>query len=100
LGVVLFATFWIALALSMRLQRVISRPIHDLTALARTVTVEHRYDLRGRKASDDELGELVTSINEMMDQIDRRDRQLQLQQVDLEGAVDARTGELRAVNQE
>ena len=34
LAVVLFGTFWIGLALSMRLQRVISRPIPDLTALA------------------------------------------------------------------
>jgi signal transduction histidine kinase/CheY-like chemotaxis protein len=100
LAVVLFGTFWIALALSMRFQQVISRPIHDLTAFARTVADGHRYDLRGHKSSDDELGELVTSINEMMDQIDRRDRQLQLQQVDLEGAVDERTAELRAVNQE
>ena len=100
LVIVLFGTFWIGLALSMRFQRVISRPIKDLTALARAVTDERRYDLRGRTSSDDELGELVGGINEMMDQIDRRDRQLQLQQVDLEGAVDARTAELRGVNEE
>ena len=100
LAVVLFATFWLALALSMRFQRVISRPIQDLTALARAVTNEHRYDLRGHTSSDDELGQLVAGINEMMDQIDRRDRQLQLQQLDLEGAVDARTAELRGVNEE
>ncbi len=99
-AVVLFATFWLALALSMRFQRVISRPIQDLTALARAVTDEHRYDLRGHTSSDDELGQLVGGINEMMDQIDRRDRQLQLQQLDLEGAVDARTAELRGVNEE
>ena len=98
--VVMFGTFWIALALSMRFQRVISQPIQDLTALARTVTDEHRYDLRGHASSDDELGVLVAGINEMLDQIDRRDRQLQLQQVDLEGAVDARTAELRGVNEE
>ena len=100
LAVVLFGTFWIALALSMRFQRVISRPIQDLTALARMVTDEHRYDLRGQKSSDDEMGELVNGINEMMDEIERRDRQLQLQQEDLERAVDARTAELRAVNDE
>lgn len=98
--VVLFVTFWMALGLSMRLQRVISKPIHDLTTLARAVTDEHRYDLRGHKATDDELGELVDGFNEMMGQIDRRDRQLQLQQVDLERTVDARTVELRAVNEE
>src|SRR5262245_18323001 len=100
LVVALFGMFLIALALSMRFQRVISRPIQDLTALARAVTDEHRYDLRGQTSSDDELGQLVAAVNEMMDQIDRRDRQLQLQQVDLEGAVDARTAELRSVNEE
>ncbi len=100
LVIVLFATFWIALALSMRFQQVISRPIQDLTALARAVTDQHRYDLRGHTSSDDELGELVASINQMMDQIDRRYRQLQLQQLDLEGAVDTRTAELTGVNEE
>ena len=35
-----------------------------------------------------------------MEQIDRRDRQLQLQQADLERIVDKRTMELRAVNEE
>jgi HPt (histidine-containing phosphotransfer) domain-containing protein len=48
-AIVLFATFWLVLALSMRFQRVISRPIRDLTAPARAVTDEHRYDLRGAK---------------------------------------------------
>jgi signal transduction histidine kinase len=98
-AIVLFATFWLALALSMRFQRGSrgrSRSDRSLCA----VTDEHRYDLRGHTSNDDELGELVTGINEMMDQIDRHDRQLQLQQVDLEGAVDARTAELRAANEE
>jgi signal transduction histidine kinase/DNA-binding response OmpR family regulator len=98
--VVLAATFGLALALSMRLQRVISEPIRDLTALARTVADEHRYDVRGRKASDDELGQLVVGVNEMLEQIDRRDRQLQVQQADVEGAVDGRTAELKALNEE
>ena len=100
LVIALFATCWMAFALSMRFQRVISRPIQDLTALARAVTDERRYDLRGHSSSDDELGELVAGINQMLDQIDRRNRQWQLQQLDLEGAVDARTAELRSVNEE
>jgi two-component system sensor histidine kinase/response regulator len=97
---VLFVTFWIALFLSMRLQRLISQPIAELTGLARAVTDEQRYDLRGKKGSADELGELVDGFNEMMEQIDRRDRQLQLQQADLEHIVDKRTMELRTANDE
>ena len=49
--VVLFGTFWVALALSMRFQRAILRPILDLTALVRTVT-ERRHDLRGHTSSE------------------------------------------------
>ena len=100
LVIVLFGALWIALALSMRLQRVISQPLEDLTALARSVAVEHRHDLHGPQGTANELGDLVAGLNEMLDQIDRRDRQLQLQQIDLEGAVDARTAELLAVNEQ
>ena len=96
--VVLLATFLIALGMSVRLQRIISRPIQALTSTTLDVTRGQRYDIRGQKESDDEIGQLVDGFNEMMDQIQRRDGQLLLQQEDLERTVETRTSELRALN--
>ncbi len=91
---VLFGAFWMALALSVRLQRLISAPIAALTTAARAVTVEGRYDVRARRESDDEVGTLVDAFNEMMDGIHERDLRLHAHQRDLERAVETRTAEL------
>jgi len=100
IGMVLVVTFGISLALSIRMQRLVSLPIVDLTATARAVTDEHRFDMRGRKDGDDEIGQLVDSFNRMMDEIQLRDTQLRAHQEDLERTVDRRTAELRTLNAE
>jgi signal transduction histidine kinase/DNA-binding response OmpR family regulator len=100
IGVVLLLTFGISLVMSIRMQRLISFPIVNLTATARAVTREHRYDVRGQKDGEDEIGQLVDSFNEMMNEIQVRDAQLIGQQEDLERTVDRRTAELRALNSE
>src|SRR6185436_18021123 len=66
---VLFATFWVALAVAFRIQRVISSPLLRLTAITRAVTLDRRYDLRAERGGDDEIGELVGGFNEMLDEI-------------------------------
>ena len=98
--VVLVLTFGISLVMSIRMQRLVSLPIVDLTATAREVTRAHRFDVRGRKDSDDEIGQLVDSFNRMMDEIQTRDQQLVGQQEDLERTVETRTSELRTLNTE
>jgi signal transduction histidine kinase/CheY-like chemotaxis protein len=98
--VVLAVTFLISLLLANRLQRLVSEPIVALTATARAVTREHRFDRRGTKDGDDEIGELVDSFNAMMDEIQDRDARLLAQQQDLEDTVNLRTLELRELNAE
>jgi signal transduction histidine kinase/DNA-binding response OmpR family regulator len=97
-AVVLFATFWISLPVASRLQRVISAPILNLTAITREVTRDHRYDVRVEAAGHDEIGELVDGFNEMLGEIQERDRKLLRHQDELEQTVEARTTELRAMN--
>jgi signal transduction histidine kinase/CheY-like chemotaxis protein len=88
----------IALLVSWRLQRMISAPLLRLTEVTRVVTRDHKYDLRVEKLGHDEIGELVSGFNEMLGEIQERDRKLQRHQEELEQTVEARTVELRATN--
>ncbi|HEV3057002.1 MAG TPA: response regulator [Vicinamibacterales bacterium] len=97
---VVIVAFVVALVVAYRLQRIISAPILNLTAITRAVTSEHRYDVRAAAAGEDEIGELVGGFNEMLDEIGRRDRQLLKHREELEERVEARTSELRTMNLE
>jgi signal transduction histidine kinase/ActR/RegA family two-component response regulator len=51
-------------------------PIAKLADTMRRVSVEHRYSLRLEKTSNDEIGTLVDGFNDMLQQIESRDRRL------------------------
>jgi signal transduction histidine kinase/CheY-like chemotaxis protein len=99
LGVVLAGTLALALILALRLQRLASAPLLRLTEITRLVTAERRYDLRAPVASRDEVGELVRGFNNMLSEIQTRDRELVEHRDRLEATVADRTQELRALNQ-
>lgn len=61
----LFGGF-IAYILALKLQNFISKPIYHLSALAATLAQKQDYTLRAQKFSDDELGLLAESFNEMI----------------------------------
>src|SRR5205823_4485294 len=98
IALVLFLAFWLALILAYWLQRVISAPILRLTSVTREVTEGRRYDVRAEHGGQDEIGERVKGFNDMLAEIQARDRQLVQQQEHLERTVDQRTSELRAAN--
>ena len=98
LAIVLFVGFWIALVISIKLQRVLSEPLLRLTNITRAVTRNHLYDVRADPAGDDEIGELIAGFNDMLGEIQDRDRKLTEHQEQLERTVEARTSELRAAN--
>ncbi len=83
-----------------RLQRVISAPILNLTAVARSVTTAKDYGLRvgTTQRESDELGVLIACFDEMLSEIQKRDAQLTLHREHLEEEVSARTVELKATN--
>ena len=89
-----------AFLLSVRLQRLISEPILHLAETAKRVSHEKNYSARAKKTSNDELGLLVDSFNDMLVQIYRRDQQLQRHRYSLEEQVNARTKQLSEMNQE
>jgi signal transduction histidine kinase/DNA-binding response OmpR family regulator/HPt (histidine-containing phosphotransfer) domain-containing protein len=88
----------VSFVLSRRLQGIISEPLLRLTDVTRAVTREHRYEIRAGVGGRDEIGELVNGFNEMLDEIQARDRKLLRHQEELEQTVEARTTELRATN--
>jgi signal transduction histidine kinase/DNA-binding response OmpR family regulator len=75
-AIVLLAAFILVLVLSTRFQRVISEPILSLASTAGIVSENQDYSLRVAKHSNDEIGLLITRFNEMLAQIEKRDREL------------------------
>jgi signal transduction histidine kinase/CheY-like chemotaxis protein len=88
----------VSFVLSSRLQRLISGPVLKLTAVTRAVTRDQRFDARAEKSGNDEIGELIDGFNEMLVEIQERDRRLLGHQEELEKTVAARTWELRTSN--
>ena len=97
-GLVFLASLLVALALSSRLQRLISDPITHLARVARSVALEKNYSVRATKQSNDELGQLVDGFNEMLAQIQARDIALQTGRDQLEKRVEDRTRELEKIH--
>jgi signal transduction histidine kinase/DNA-binding response OmpR family regulator len=97
---VALVTFAIAFSLSRVTAGLAYAPLGHLIAATRLVRERNQYDVRAQKTTDDEIGELIDNFNQMLSEIDRRDRQLLLQQLDLEHVVDKRTAELRSANAE
>ena len=86
LGVLLPTLFIVGLLLSSWLQRGVSRPILELSHVARRISTEKDYGVRATEHGQDEVGQLVVAFNEMVSQIQARDEQLTVAK---EGAEDA-----------
>ena len=100
LGFVMLGTSLLALLLSYRLQRLISRPVLNLVRAARSVSDEREYTVRVRVESGDELGSLTDAFNDMLGQIQARDAELEAHRDNLEEQVQARTAELTELNEQ
>jgi len=93
-GAVILLVMGIVYVLSSRLQRRISSPIHALADGIRRISETQDYTLRVRGATNDEVGDLIRGFNEMVGQIERRDRALADSRHDLERKVAERTADL------
>jgi signal transduction histidine kinase len=83
--------FALAVLLSLRVQQTIMRPIVGLAETARAVSERKDYSVRAEAARVDELVPLVTTFNEMLENIQRRDARLQEASATLKRTVDERT---------
>jgi signal transduction histidine kinase/DNA-binding response OmpR family regulator len=96
-GVVLIVLMCTLLAflLMSRLQGIISAPITHLSLLARIITEQKDYTVRATRHGNDELGNLVDQFNDMLTQIESRDRALEQARAELEQRVSDRTRRLQ-----
>jgi signal transduction histidine kinase/CheY-like chemotaxis protein len=94
-ALVSFISFLLALALSSRMQSVISRPILRLAQAARRVSREKNYAVRVAPEGRDEVGELIETFNDMLARIQERDAELQETRSSLERRVEERTKDLQ-----
>lgn len=99
---VIFATifcFAVALLVAWRLQRALTTPIEDLTRTLQRVINEKDYSIRSDIKSNDELGMLAKGFNNMLEQVEIRDKQLEKNRRQLETEIDRRTKELKVANE-
>ena len=92
---VMAASSILALLLASRLQGVISGPILELVGTTRLVAAEKNYAARAVRRSRDEFGLLIDGFNDMLAQIQERDRALESAREALERRVIERTRELQ-----
>jgi len=104
LAVILVALL-VSAILSTWLQRSITRPIIEISTLARDVVDRRDYAVRAKRTTQDEIGTLVDAFNEMLSEIQRRtdalvssNAEIQRLNKDLERRVLERTAELEESN--
>lgn len=76
LGLVAIVGLFFAMLLASQLERIITRPIFDLARLASDISSNRDYSLRANVSGADELGTLSRTLNDMMRQIEDRDKRL------------------------
>ena len=89
-AVVALLAMLIALLVSFRLQRIITRPILDVASAAREVVEQGDYSRRVDSDSDDEVGALIEAFNNMMGQIQQRTLALETSNREKAGEVEER----------
>jgi signal transduction histidine kinase/DNA-binding response OmpR family regulator/HPt (histidine-containing phosphotransfer) domain-containing protein len=94
----LLVTLSLAFVLSSRFQKPISRPVLQLVETTKAISGRGDYSIRAEVLNHDEFGLLTTEFNGMLQQIERRDLELQQHRETLEEQVAHRTSELLAMN--
>ena len=90
-GLVAFSVF-----MAFGLQGLISRPILSLAAKARQISDHADYSVRVRKPGNDEIGVLYDGFNEMLEQIQRRQEELERSNRDLDQFAYVASHDLKA----
>lgn len=93
-GIVLIVALTVSFLLSAKLQKLLITPIYHLLDTMKTVSTQKNYSIREQKLGNDELGILVDGFNEMLAQVEIRDKELNQYHMHLEEKVNQRTIEL------
>ncbi len=74
----------VAFLVTKRLSRLLSRPIAHLTQVAGRISQERDYTLRAEKTTEDEIGYLIETFNDMLNRIGEREAEVHRVQQELE----------------
>jgi PAS domain S-box-containing protein len=94
-ALILVVSIFVTFLVSFRFLRIAVNPILQLARLAGKVSSDGNYSLRALPAGKDEIGTLIHSFNDMLDDIQQRDAALQNAKDELEHRVQVRTAELQ-----
>ena len=83
-----------AYALSMLMQRWLTKPIKDLVEVIHHITSSKDYSQRLKAQHNDEIGQLINSFNTMLDAVKQRDDKLRSHGDELQDLVNLRTRQL------
>ncbi|WP_334780942.1 sensor histidine kinase [Nostoc sp.] len=89
----------IAAILAVYTSRLIARPLQIVTNVARKITEESNFELRANVTSNDEVGTLATSLNQLVEWVGDYTQELNLARQSLEQRVEERTQELELARQ-
>src|SRR6266540_1492415 len=84
----------VAYLMSRKLQRQISRPILALAETARSVSERRDYSVRAVKHGNDELGRLTDAFNDMLSQLQGRERALRESEARLRAVLNSALSEV------
>ena len=90
----MLVAFFLSLLYGRNMAQLISAPLIRLSLLTRELTRKKNYNVRAAGEGEDEIGELVKSFNQMIEQIQFRDNQLEKHRAQLEQDVALRTEDL------
>jgi signal transduction histidine kinase/ActR/RegA family two-component response regulator len=79
-----------ALALARRMQRSLADPLLGLADVARQISTTRNYGLRAAAGSNDEIGVVVRSFNEMLDEIAHQTTELSKANIELQHEIEER----------
>lgn len=120
-ALIAFISLVIVFAVISRLEKFVTKPVYAISRIAHDVVEQRDYSRRAEKTSNDEVGMLVDSFNDMLAEIERRTKDLERSNLeiareaertreakqeimrlntDLEFRVRERTMQLEAANQE
>jgi signal transduction histidine kinase len=81
--------------LAIKLQKIITRPIDELSEVSRKIFLNKDYSVRVDKSTNDEVGRLVEAFNNMLSSVEERDLALVDAKDNLEDLVKERTNKLK-----
>ncbi len=77
LAIIILSALFIAVLISLQLQKIISEPIFKILYIMLGISKSKDYSVRIEKTGNDEIGALISGFNKMLEQIERQNIDLE-----------------------